>query len=197
MKKLYLVIIVIGLIITSGCLQVTPTFILQKDLPDGYEIKSYNNYAIPNKIPFSLDLTHGLSESDKYDGDVPKGKRYFQTIIDIEKKNVNIHTTMEIKISKIDSNYQHATDDLIGEWGSIPPFDAWEREKISVGDKSTLLTSNNKNFTHALLVFRHGDYLVSIQGLEFIENSAYKNSDIRFETLQIAEIIDNNIKEYN
>lgn len=192
MKKLYSVIIVIGLIITSGCSQLTPTFLLQKDLPDGYEIKSYNNYAIPNKMPFSLDLTHGLSESDKYEGDVPKGKRYFQTIIDIEKKNVNIHTTMEIRISKIDSNYKHATDDLIGEWG-----DAREREIISVGDKSTLLTSNNKNFTHALLVFRHGDYLVFIQGLESIENSAYKNSDIRFETLQIAEIIDNNIKEYN
>ena len=189
----------IGFIITSGCSQVTPTFILQKDLPDGYEIKSYNNYAISNKIPFSLDLIHGLSESDKYDGDVPKGKRYFQTIIDIEKKSVNIHTTMEIRISKIDSNYQHATDDLIGEWGSISPFDAWEREKISVGDKSTLITFSDGNIIHTLLIFRHGDYFVFIQGLECIENIAYKNfhSDIQFETLQIAEIIDNNIKKYN
>lgn len=176
-KKLGISILIIGIVLISGCTseektnskssidsQSSELLIKPSDLPKGYLTGDYTTYAIskgnsfdigPN---FEIDIlgaidatTKYYSSNDKYEGDIPEGKKRIATTFSVAKEDKS--HPMIIIILESDSNS-----------GLKEYFSTWESNYIEAGVelKTNFVGDNSVLIQNSFLMFTLKNYVVYI-----------------------------------
>ena len=177
MKKLLLTCLIVGIIFVAGCIgeeksnskssidsQSSELLIKPSDLPKGYLTGGYTTYAISKGNSFDIGPNfefdfYGLvdattmyySSDDKYEGDIPEGKKRIVTTFSVAKEDKS--HPMVIIILESDSNSR--LKEYISTWESDAIEEGRELKTNFVGDNSVL-------FGNSLLIFTLKNYVVFI-----------------------------------
>lgn len=221
MKKLLLIcILLVGLIFISGCIdeektnpktstdshtsmdsQTSEPLIKPSDLPKGYYSSEYTTYAISQGESFEIrnfGIGSYSSSKNKYEGDVPIGKKRIATGFRLNNYDNNIQ--MSVSISELDSNsglkeyiseMESAMLEKEKEYSTTMHPDLFTVETSSVGDYSLQYSyelydefSDEYKGDVGVFVFCSKNYLVGIS------TQPSEKETIRKETLKVAKAIE-------
>lgn len=205
-KKILLIcILIVSMIFISGCIgeektdtgtptssqisidsQTSDLLIKPSDLPKGYYTSEYTTYAISNGESFEIrpnfNYYDSINSDDKYEGDIPKGKKRVVTSFRVTNDDNSIRR-IDVIICESDSSsrLKELIEYYISE--SKKAYGSKERGLIEtnlVGDNSFLVLSGSS----ANLIFTFKNYLITIQ------TQAYGKGPVREETLKVAKAIE-------
>lgn len=163
-KKMVISILIIGIVLISGCTseektnlkssidsQSSELLIKPSDLP-GYLISDYTTYAISKGNSFDIGPNFNLlgdfgaanvNSDNEYEGDIPEGKKRIVTAFSVAKEDKS-HSTA-IVIFESDSN--SGLKEYFSTWESIYTEGGVELKTNFVGDNSILIENSTLWFT--------------------------------------------------
>lgn len=206
-KILLICILIVSMIFISGCISEektdtgTPTssqisidsqtsdlLIKPSDLPKGYYTSEYTTHAISKGESFEIrpnfDYFESVNSDDKYEGDIPKGKKRVATSFRVTNDDNSIQ---RIGVGILESDSSSRLKEFIEYYSSETKkvYGSKERYLIEtnlVGDNSYLVLSESPD--NANLVFTFKNYLITI------DTQAYGKGPVREVTLKVAKAIE-------
>jgi hypothetical protein len=205
-KILLICILIVSITFISGCIgeektdtgtqtssqisidsQTSDLLIKPSDLPKGYYTSEYTTYAISKGDSFEIrpnfNYYDSINSDDKYEGEIPKGKKRVVTAFRVTNDDNSIQS-IDVIICESDSSsrLKEFMEYYISE---KKQYGSKERELIEtnlVGDNSVLVLAELPE--RAYLTFTFKNYLITIQ------TQAHEKETVREVTLKVAKAIE-------